>query len=390
MSDSPEKKVKNAFSSPTMAGLMHRRGGNTPSKFNRAVPQRPPPLQEDRPKSPEVLQVIGQIQGSTAVSTRVPKRTAAFLPKGSPVRSIGSDFSISQDDDSQATPENVRAALSMADSVLDSLPAVNIGFGSGSEEVVVRSKQTAIPAPKLRDSSKFSSARSVSSTASSPAARRLEALTREGIESRKKAAAAARKDYGDDDKSVKSMPAGSPLRRPLVLDEKSKAIHPLPSPTRPPPSPDRQRSPTPEGIAVRSIKVDHDNRSVDSRISTISTSSRRSLDLIHNDNAFHVVANLVVERCSQKANDGDTELYLDADDLQHLDKMVPPSVRESFVKAVRWRLQHNCPEKSEAVVHVLTRQCREFGLDREGEANPLLASVYYMRPGQTSITIKVS
>jgi len=114
-----------------------------------------------------------------------------------------------------------------------------------------------------------------------------------------------------------------------------------------------------------------DNRSISSNSSQ---ASRRSLDLMHNDNAFHVIANLLVERlakCVKKY--GDTSLTLDVQDVANLDKMVPMAVRKSFIKALRYRLKKNCPPTSEQAIHILTRQCREFGLDREGPLNPLLA-----------------
>lgn len=120
----------------------------------------------------------------------------------------------------------------------------------------------------------------------------------------------------------------------------------------------RNRPPTPEGDRDRSSE-----RSVSSQTSG-GSSSRRSLDLAHNDNAFHVIANIVVERLEQ----GDGTLT----NHDGLDQTVPPSIRESFCQAVRYRLRYNNPANSQAHVHVLTRKCGEYGLDNEGLENPLL------------------
>lgn len=119
-----------------------------------------------------------------------------------------------------------------------------------------------------------------------------------------------------------------------------------------------------------SLADNSDNESINSNSSQV---SRRSLDLMKNDNAFYVIANLLIERfaaCVQ--NYGDTFLMLDAENVAKLDKMVPIEVRKSFTKALRYRLVKNCPPDSEEQVHILTRQCREFGLDRQGMDNPLL------------------
>jgi hypothetical protein len=91
------------------------------------------------------------------------------------------------------------------------------------------------------------------------------------------------------------------------------------------------------------------------------SSGKRDLDLKHNDNTFHVLADLVVSH------------FIDLNTSSDLDSIVPQSARKGFVEAVRYRLKYNCPPESEAQIHVLTRQCRELGLDREDASNPLFA-----------------
>jgi hypothetical protein len=115
-------------------------------------------------------------------------------------------------------------------------------------------------------------------------------------------------------------------------------------------------------------------------------SKTKDLDLKHNDNSFHVVANLIVDRFMAKLEPGATTLVVTEEDQRHLEQMVPPSIRSNLVEAVRFRLA-NLPPDSEAPIHVLTRQCQELGLHREGDNNLLLAS---LAPKKRTITITVS
>jgi hypothetical protein len=120
-----------------------------------------------------------------------------------------------------------------------------------------------------------------------------------------------------------------------------------------------------ESIAAPTADIPSD-RSVVS-----SGSARRSLDLMHNDNAFHVIANIVLERFRRQSPNSD----LGAEDWSILNTSVPESVRASFIKAVRFRLKYNCPPSSEAQVHVLTRECAQYNLGNDDESNPLLRPV---------------
>lgn len=110
------------------------------------------------------------------------------------------------------------------------------------------------------------------------------------------------------------------------------------------------------------------------KASSSKRSSSKDLDMKHNDNAFHVVANLVLDRFRSRITGNATSLDVTESDRAYLDQMLQPSVKKSFVEAVRFRLENNCPPDSEIPIHILTRECQELGLDREGDNNPLLAN----------------
>lgn len=94
---------------------------------------------------------------------------------------------------------------------------------------------------------------------------------------------------------------------------------------------------------------------------------RPQLDLKHNDNSFHVIADLVLQPFKRGAT-------LSPEAKAQLDTSVPPEMREKFVDALRYRLEHNCPAGSSQRIHVVTRKCQVLGFDKEGSANPLLAA----------------
>eukprot|EP00957_Ditylum_brightwellii_P043959 3336093-Ditylum_brightwellii.AAC.1 len=55
--------------------------------------------------------------------------------------------------------------------------------------------------------------------------------------------------------------------------------------------------------------------------SQASQASSRELDLKSNDNAFHVVANLVLDRLNKKVQPGATEYTVDPEDRVFFDEM---------------------------------------------------------------------
>ena len=103
---------------------------------------------------------------------------------------------------------------------------------------------------------------------------------------------------------------------------------------------------------------------------------RPQLDLMHNDNAFHVIADLVLQPFKRGAN-------LSPEARAQLDSTVPQQMRESFVEAVRYRLQHNCPPGSSQHIHAVTRKCQVLGFDKERSTNPLLAAAVTIPSGAT-------
>lgn len=148
-------------------------------------------------------------------------------------------------------------------------------------------------------------------------------------------------------------------------------------------------SPVKETIVGRAMNQQHTGSrdGSTSSASSMSSVSRKELDFKHNDNTFHVVANLILEKFQAKMTPGDTFLTLDAADIAHLDQIAPHNVRISFVEAVRYRLEHNCPPNSDLNIHALTRECGDIGLARHGNDNPLLATLN--AAGMKAITIAV-
>lgn len=114
-------------------------------------------------------------------------------------------------------------------------------------------------------------------------------------------------------------------------------------------------------------------RSVGSR--TDASSNRTPLDLHHNDNSFHVLANLLVEFLEAKLMDDGKTMLLRAEDGVRMDRILQESVRLDFIDAVRFRLGKVDPASPETPLDFLVLQCHEFGLDRHGRLNPILVAV---------------
>jgi hypothetical protein len=112
---------------------------------------------------------------------------------------------------------------------------------------------------------------------------------------------------------------------------------------------------------------------------SVTTPGSRNLDLSHNDNSFHVIASLVVDRFENQLKLGAPSLQITRTDREQLDRMVPERMRTNLVDAVAFRLQ-SCPEDSMQSIHILLRKCRSLGLDREGSQNVLMAPVNTVIP----------
>lgn len=113
------------------------------------------------------------------------------------------------------------------------------------------------------------------------------------------------------------------------------------------------------------------NRSVADQ--SVATSQRTPLDLHHNDNTFHVLANLIVEFLEAKLTQDGKTVVLQPEDRVRMERVLPQTVRLDFIDALRFRLERT-PEHAATPIHYITLQCQELGLDREGRRNPILVA----------------
>lgn len=101
--------------------------------------------------------------------------------------------------------------------------------------------------------------------------------------------------------------------------------------------------------------------------------SKQALDLKYNDNSFHIVASLIVDRFDEHLSNKETRSFqVTAGDMYHMERVVPDKKR--FIEAVKYRVE-TCPEDSMKPIHVVTRQCHALGLDRRGVRNLLSAPI---------------
>lgn len=104
-----------------------------------------------------------------------------------------------------------------------------------------------------------------------------------------------------------------------------------------------------------------------------------NMDLKNNDNAYHVVATLIVDRLLPKlstatATQSITHYSLTPDDVAFFQQMLPQSVRTSFVDALRYRLQliKSGVGSVNSPLGRLNMHCQLLGLERVGRGNALL------------------
>ena len=106
-----------------------------------------------------------------------------------------------------------------------------------------------------------------------------------------------------------------------------------------------------------------------SKSSAVGTATTDNLDLKHNDNAYHVVATLVTDRLLPKLAANSSYYTVSQGDVEFFGQMLPPSVRQAFVDALRYRLQKNTnstlSSEELAPLERLSLQCQLLGLDRE-------------------------
>jgi hypothetical protein len=361
----PSPGGRNAFSNPTEAGLAARR---SPTNKPTSPFARPKIVSQ---RSPEDSELMSQISASTTVVHRRP-REREELSQTSTERKVKEAMDAA---DSILTEDESTQPYTRFDPLMNHRQRTEDTHGQSSPA----SSTIDAPSKQEMEPYKLTSNRPLSVTTatspndaetpttpgkSTPASRRFDALTKQGMEEyrlsspRRYGASSANSTINSNDaSSVNNKHAiqsgSSPLKPRFSTPPRSENVVDT-----------RGLLNTAAAELVKSPDPSRTDVSV-----TSAGSSRRSLDLIHNDNAFHVVASIVVERFQRHGSHG---TYLDADDWKVLDASVPPTVRESFVRAVRFRLKYNCPINSEAHVHVLTRLCGEFNLAKEGDSNPLL------------------
>jgi hypothetical protein len=121
---------------------------------------------------------------------------------------------------------------------------------------------------------------------------------------------------------------------------------------------------------LKQLDPAHPMLSSKSRASSIRT---QALDLKHNDNAFHIVASLIVDRFEeQMSTENSKSIMIKAGDMYHMERVIPD--KKSFIEAVQYRVI-NCPQDSTKPIHDVTRRCQALGLDRKGKANLLYAPI---------------
>lgn len=386
---------RNAFSNPTEAGLATRRS----PKSRPTSPFARPKIVSQR--SPEDSELMSQITESTAVvHRRSREREREELPDTSTERIVkqamdAADSILTEDESAQPYTRFeplMNQGKKAEDSHAKSSPASGRIDAPSKQDMEPYKLTSNRPAPVTTTTSQRDAETPSTPSKSTPASRRFDALTKQGMEEYK---LSSPRRYGgssansNDATSVNkptTQSGSSPLKSRFSSSSANSTINsndtssvnkqaiqsgssPLKSRFNTPPR--NESVVDTRGLlstAAAELGKSPDLTQTDASVTSAGI-SRRSLDLIHNDNAFHVVASIVVERFQRHGSQG---VYLDAEDWKVLDSSVPPAVRESFVKAVRFRLKYNCPPSSEAHVHVLTRLCAEFNLAKEGDLNPLL------------------
>jgi hypothetical protein len=108
-----------------------------------------------------------------------------------------------------------------------------------------------------------------------------------------------------------------------------------------------------------------------------------TMDFMKNDNSFHVVASLLVDKFEEALKSEAKFIKVTEEDKIQIERMIPESARENFVAALRFRLDE-APEFSRLPIHTVTRNCHKLGMTRLDEQNILFA------PPGTIIQLNVS
>lgn len=118
----------------------------------------------------------------------------------------------------------------------------------------------------------------------------------------------------------------------------------------------------------------------------MSPNNTTNLDLRTNDSAFHVMASTLLTRFEPKLSAGAsggnaaTSYTIDAEDRLFLEKMMPHTIRWTFIDSLRYRREalqgglDAIPIGGESTTAELTRRCCYLGFDRPEDDNALLVS----------------
>ena len=145
-----------------------------------------------------------------------------------------------------------------------------------------------------------------------------------------------------------------------------------------------------ENSLARLKKLDPAHPMIAGRSQASASTPTQALDLKHNDNAFHIVAKLLVDRFEEQLSDKNTKsIRVKAGDMYHMERVVPD--KATFIEAVQYRVA-NCPETSTKKIHDLTRRCQALGLHRKAKDNLLYAPIgsIYEISVSSNISPKVS
>ena len=110
-----------------------------------------------------------------------------------------------------------------------------------------------------------------------------------------------------------------------------------------------------------------------------------SLDFIHSDSSFQVLANVLVDFFDARVRNG--QLTLEANDSEFIERLLPASARRHFIEAVQQRLERT-PASPQSQLDFLTIQCQQLGLDRDGPENPIIATAM-LDENETYVTLPV-
>ena len=128
-------------------------------------------------------------------------------------------------------------------------------------------------------------------------------------------------------------------------------------------------------ISVCSISTkDVDDSATQRTITTWAShgTTRTNLNLVNNDNSFHVLANLVVNFFKSKKVPSLNSFVFFPKDREQAERFLPVSARDNFIEAVRQRMER-IPAEPKTPLDNLVLECSSLGFARKDGNNPILA-----------------